>query len=113
MSVISDKTDLLFMQASLGDDDLGYPDHVAFVPGDEEWAEEALWRNLTEGVATVLVGEEAELLVRPLRRGPLDRLRGRVRASVTRRVQGCATPHVTTSSLGRHPLRQMRWIAHA
>ncbi len=33
MSAI-DKTWDLFMAASLSDDDLGYPDRVAFVPGD-------------------------------------------------------------------------------
>lgn len=113
MSAIRDKTDRLFMQASLSDDDFGYPNHVAFIPGDEEWTEEVLWRALTEGIATVLVGEEVELLVTPLRRRPLDRLRGRVRVNVAHRVEGHATPYATTSSFGRHPLRQMRQLAHA
>jgi len=57
-----DKTWNLFMDASLSDDDLGYPDKVAFVPGDQEWADDVVWRNLTEGRATVLVSDEIELL---------------------------------------------------
>jgi hypothetical protein len=54
MSEISNKTDELFMAASGGDDDLGYPADVAFVPSDEEWTDDVLWRNLIEGQATVL-----------------------------------------------------------
>ena len=30
-----EKTHKLFMEASLSDDDLGYPDRVAFIPGDQ------------------------------------------------------------------------------
>ncbi len=75
MGTISEKTDELFMAATLSDDDLGYPNGVEFVPADEDWADEVLWRNLIEGQATVLVGEEIELLLTPLRRGPLDRQR--------------------------------------
>ena len=78
MSANLDKTWDLFMAAK--DDDLGYPDDVAFVP-DEEWADEVLWRNLAEGRATVLVGEEIELLLTPLRRSLIDRLRGRARST--------------------------------
>jgi hypothetical protein len=113
MSTITEKTDKLFMAASLSDDDLGYPADVEFLAADEEWADDALWRNLIEGQATVLVGEEVELVLTPLRRGLLDRLRGRVPVNVAHRVHGHATPYVTPSSLGRHPLRQMRQLAHA
>ncbi len=113
MSTISEKTDELFMAATLSDDDLGYPNGVEFVPADEEWADEVLWRNLIEGQATVLVGEEIELLLTPLRRGPLDRLRGRVPVNVAHRVHGHATPYATPSRLGRHPVREMRRLAHA
>ncbi len=113
MSTISEKTDDLFMAATLSDDDLGYPNGVEFVPADEEWADEVLWRNLIEGQATVLVGEEIELLLTPLRRGPLDRLRGRVPVNVAHRVHGHATPYATPSRLGRHPVREMRRLAHA
>lgn len=113
MSTIGEKTDRLFMDATLRDDALGYPDDVAFLPGDEDWAEDVLWRNLVGGVPTVLVGAEVELLLTPRRRGPLDRLRGRVRVNVAHRVHGHATPYVTVSSLGRHPLSQMRRLAHA
>jgi hypothetical protein len=113
MSTITEKTDRLFMEASLSDDDLGYPAEVAFVPADEEWADEVLWRTLIEGRPTVLVGEEIELLLTPMRRGPIDRLRGRVPVNVAHRVHGHATPYATASRLGRHPVRQMRQLAHA
>ncbi len=59
------------------------------------------------------MGEEIELLLTPLRRGPLDRLRGRVPVNVAHRVHGHATPYATASRLGRHPVRQMRELAHA
>jgi hypothetical protein len=45
MSKTVDKTHELFMAASLSDDDLGYPDRVAFIPGDQEWADDALWQS--------------------------------------------------------------------
>ena len=83
MSKTVDKTHELFMAASLSDDELGYPDRVAFIPGDQEWADDALWRNLTEGRATVLVSDENELLLIPQPRGLIDRLRGRVGVNVT------------------------------
>ena len=111
MSTISEKTDELFMAASHSDDDLGYPNGVEFVPADEEWSDEVVWRNLTEGQTTVLVGEEIELLLTPLRRGLLDRFRGRVPVKVSHRVHGHATPYATSSCLGRHPVRQMRQLA--
>lgn len=66
MSTITEKTDKLFVAATLSDDDLGYPDGVEFVPADEQWTEEALRHNLTEGIATVLVFESSELLLVPL-----------------------------------------------
>jgi hypothetical protein len=112
MSTI-DKSWDLFMAASLSDDDLGYPEQVAFVPGDEEWADEVVWRNLTEGRATVLVSDEFELLLTPLPRGLIDRLRGRVGVNVTHRAHGHPAPYATASRLGRHPVRQMRELAHA
>jgi hypothetical protein len=108
-----DKTWGLFMAASLSDDDLGYPDKVAFVPGDQEWADEVVWRNLTEGRATVLVNDDAELLLVPLRRSLVDRLRGHVAVNVAHRAHGHAAPYATASRLGRHPVRQMRELAHA
>ena len=113
MSRTVDKARELFMTASLSDDDLGYPDRVAFIPGDQEWADDALWHNLTEGRATVLVSDENELLLIPQPRSLLDRLRGRVGVSVTQRIHGRPAPYATASRLGRHPVRQMRELAHA
>lgn len=71
------------------------------------------WRNLIEGQATVLVGEDTELLLVPLRRGVIDRLTGRVPVSVAPRTHGHASSYATLSRLGRHPVRQMRALAHA
>jgi hypothetical protein len=108
-----DKTWDLFMAASLSDDDLGYPNKVAFIPGDQEWADDVVWRNLTEGRPTVLVNDDAELLLNPLPRSLIDRLLGRVGVNVAHRVHGHAAPYATASRLGRHPVRQMRELAHA
>jgi hypothetical protein len=35
------------MASSLSD--LGYPGEVSFVPVDQEWADDVVWRNLVEG----------------------------------------------------------------
>ncbi|HEY5344247.1 MAG TPA: hypothetical protein VIJ66_11400 [Solirubrobacteraceae bacterium] len=113
MNAVYDKTWDLFMAASLSDDDLGYPDEVEFVPGDQEWADDVLWRNLTEGRPIVLVSEDAELLLFPLRRSLVDRLRGHVAVNVAHRTHGHVAPYATASRLGRHPVRQMRELAHA
>jgi hypothetical protein len=113
MSAITERLDRLFKEAVYSDDDLGYPNDVEFVPADEEWTERVLWRKLTEGIPTVLVTEETELLLTPLRRGPIDRMRGQVPVRVSQRVHGRAIPYATRSRLGRHPLREMRQLAHA
>jgi hypothetical protein len=113
MSAVYDKTWDLFMAASLSDDDLGYPNEVEFVSGDEEWADEVVWRNLTEGRPTVLVSDDAELLLAPQPRSLIDRLRGRVEVNVAHRNHGHASPYAITGRLGRHPVRQMRELAHA
>ncbi len=98
MSTITEKTNRLFAAATHSDETLGYPDDVEFVPADEEWADDVLWRNLIEGQATVLVSEETELLLIPLRRGPIDRLRGRVPVNVAQRAT--ATPRRTRPRVG-------------
>jgi hypothetical protein len=113
MSTISEKTNELFMASSLSDDDLGYPNEVSFVPGDEEWADDVVWRNLIEGHPAVLVDEGTELLLIPLPRRPIDRLRGCVRVRVTHRPHGHIAAYATSSTLGRHPVREMRALAHA
>ncbi len=113
MSTIAERTNRLFMAASHSDETLGYPDDVEFVPADEEWADEVVWRNLIEGQPTVLVGESDELLLTPLHRSLIDRLRGRVAVNVAHRVQGHATLYATASRLGRHPVREMRELACA
>ncbi len=100
------------MAASMNDD-LGYPDEVEFIPGDQEWADDVLWRSPTEGRPTVLVSEDAELLLVPHRRTLIDRLHGHVAVNVAHRTHGHAAPLATASRLGRHPMRQMRELAHA
>lgn len=109
---VAKKTQELFRNAVYSDDDLGYPADVKFVPADTPWAERALAGNLREGIATVLVDEDVELLLIPLRRGPIDRLRGRVPVSVSQRSHGYPTRYATRSRLGRRPLAEMRRLAH-
>jgi hypothetical protein len=113
MSAITEKTDRLFIDAKHSKEDLGYPDDVAFLAADEEWAEEALRHRLSEGVATVVVFENSELLLVPLRRSPLDHLRGRVPVRVAPRANGRPAQYATRSRLGRRPLAEMRDLAHA
>jgi hypothetical protein len=69
--------------------------------------------NLTEGRATVLVNDENELLLIPQPRGLIDRLRGRVGVNVTQHIHGHRAPYAIAGRLGRHPVRQMRELAHA
>ena len=57
--------------------------------------------------------EETELLLIPLPRRPIDRLRGCVRVRVTHRPHGHIAAYATSSTLGRHPVREMRALAHA
>jgi hypothetical protein len=113
MSTISEKTNELFMAATLSEESLGYPDDVEFVPGDQEWADDVVWRNLIEGHPTVVVDEETEFLLIPLPRRPIDRLRGCVRVRVTHRPHGHIAAYATSSTLGRHPVREMRALAAA
>ncbi len=87
MSTISNRTDKLFMDASLSDDGLGYPAEVAFVPADEVWADEVVLRTLIEGRPTVVMATKFELLT-PQHRSLVDRLRGHVEVTVTQRVDG-------------------------
>jgi hypothetical protein len=82
------------------------------LPGDQEWADEVLWRNLTAGHPTVLVSEDAELLLLPRPRRLIDRLRGHVVVNVAHRTHGHASPYAIAGRLGRHPVRQMRELAH-
>jgi hypothetical protein len=111
MSTISDKTDEMFMAATLSDDDLGYPNGVEFVPGDEDWADEAVWRKLADGHPTLLVDAESELLLVPMQRSLLDRIRGRVAVNFGQCVNGRAPTHMTISHVGRHPLREIRELS--
>lgn len=90
---------------------MGYPNDVEFVPGDQEWADDVVWSNLAQGLATVVVDKEGELMLLPRRRSLLDKLRGRVAVKVGLRVNGHAPDFMTASHLGRHPLREMRELS--
>jgi hypothetical protein len=61
----------------------------------------------------IIRSENAELLLAPHRRTLIDRLRGHVALNVAHRTHGHAAPFATASRLGRHPVRQMRELAHA
>ena len=62
---------------------------------------------------TALFAAALVLLLFPLQRSLIDRLRGRVAVNVAHRTHGHAAPYATASRLGRHPVRQMRELAHA
>lgn len=112
MSTIGEKTNEVFVAVTHGNDSLGYPDGVEFVPGDRAWADDLVWRNLAEDRrATVIVDDETELLLAPLRRRLIDRLRGPVRKRVTHRTHRHAAAYATASTHGRHPVREMRALA--
>lgn len=72
----------LLTRAALSEEDLGYPDGVAFLAVDvEEWRD-LLWNNVVEGKPTVLVDEDANEMLfapmpRPLPLQLLDQLRGK------------------------------------
>jgi hypothetical protein len=108
MSTASERTHELFLAATLSDDDLGYPNGVEFVPDEEAWTDEVVWRNLVEGRPTVLVGVSNELLLVPRQRGVIDRLRKRVAVCVAFRVDGRPGEYAVECRFGRHPVREMR-----
>lgn len=91
MSTATEHTWDLFRASALSDDDLGYPNTVAFVATDIEGWEGIAWRHLrNEGVSTVVVDEDAtETMLVPVRRASLlrwvDRARGRVAVQIQRR----------------------------
>jgi len=119
MTVVEDKTHELFTRAALADDSLGYPADVAFIPGDQAWADESTWEILhDERRAVVVVTAEHEILLVPRRRNPLlrwmDGLRGSTPVVVQWRAHGHdREPYAVTTHVGRHPLGRMRELAHA
>jgi hypothetical protein len=113
MRSVQDTTWERFTDAVLSDDDLGYPDDVAFVSADAEWADQVLWRYLTSGRPTVLVSDASELLLLPSRRRLRDRLTGHVRVTAQQRTHEGLAPYATRSVLGNRPVRQMRELAAA
>jgi hypothetical protein len=68
--------------------DLACLHKVASVPGDQEWADNVVWRNLTESRATILVSDEIEWLLAPLPRSLIHR----PRADFLPRLPGAAPP---------------------
>ncbi|MEX2023574.1 MAG: hypothetical protein WD993_00695 [Thermoleophilaceae bacterium] len=106
----TEQANRLFMEASLADETLGYPDRVAFVASDNAHRDDIVWRNLGEDVPTVIVDEDAlEIMLVPVARsGPLawlDRARGRVLVRVSwRQHDGAHTYEVPAVSLNRSRL---------
>lgn len=106
----TDQANRLFMEASLADETLGYPDRVSFVASDNPHREDIVWRNLSEDRPTVIVDEDAlEIMLVPVGRSfPLawlDRARGRVVVRVSwRQHEGSHTYEVPAVSLNRSRL---------
>jgi hypothetical protein len=59
------------------------------------------------------VDDDTEVMLIPFPRSVVDRLRGCVRVRVTHRPHGHITAYATSSTLGRHPVREMRALAIA
>ncbi len=108
MATPSERTHDLFVAATLSNDDLGYPNGVEFVPDEEPWTDEVVWRNLLDGRPTLLVGRESELLLVSRRRGVLDGVRKRVPVRVAFRVDGRPGEFAVECHIGRYPVREMR-----
>jgi hypothetical protein len=119
VTFVQEKTHDLFTRAALADDDLGYPDAVVFLPGDQEWADDTTWKTLhDERKAVVVVTAEHEILLIPRRRNPLlrrlDGLRRSTPVLVQLRAHGCERePYAIATHVGRKPLGRMRELAHA
>jgi hypothetical protein len=119
MTAVQDKTYELFTRAGLADDDLGYPNDITFLPGDQEWADESAWDILHgERKAVVVVTAEHEILMIPRRHNPLlhwlDGMRGSTPVLVQWRAHGRERePYAVATHVGRHPLGRMRDLAHA
>jgi hypothetical protein len=119
MTAVEDRTQELFSRAALADGDLGYPADVAFLPGDQEWADESAWEILhDERKAVVVVTAEHEILLIPRRHSSLlhwlDGLRGSTPVLVQWRAHGRERePYAIATHVGRHPLGRMRELAPA
>lgn len=106
----TEQANRLFMEASLADETLGYPDRVSFVASDNPHREDIVWRNLSEHVPTVIVDEDAlEVMLVPIDRSFLlawmDRARGRVVVRVSwRQHEGSHTYEVPAVSFNRSRL---------
>lgn len=106
----TEQANRLFMEASLADESLGYPDRVSFVASDNPHRDDIIWRNLSEQLPTVIVDEDAlEILLlpvsRPLALAWLDRARGRVLVRLSwRQHEGAHTYEVPAISLSRSRL---------
>jgi hypothetical protein len=113
---VQDKTHELFTRAALVDDDLGYPDHVSFLPGDQPWADRAAWELLHhERKAVVVVTAEHEILLIPRRHNALlhwlDGVRGSTPVLVQWRAHGREPYPVATQSASSRALRSSRCAA--
>ncbi len=119
MSDATDQTKQAFLRATLSDDDLGYPDRVAFLSQDTDSWKEILLRTLVEeGRPVVLIDADAsEVLFEPLnRRGPLrivDRRLKRRRVRIRFRYGTSAYGIDRVTVVNRRTIEQLRLGAQA
>lgn len=112
MTTANHITDRVFMDATLGRR-TGYPDEVAFVSEDLQEVDEILWRNLHDGIPTVVVTADGlEILFTPRRVGLLSRifLLGTTRrlAVEVRWRSAHGRPYGVRTRLGRRPLTELQ-----
>jgi hypothetical protein len=111
---VQEKMHELVHRAILSDDDLGYPNGVCFVPGDQNWTDDSVWRDLHEdGQAVVLVIMQHEILLCPRRRSRALRwLDGVLRTTPVlmsvRRHGDVEFPTATPMRIGRRKCRRLR-----
>jgi hypothetical protein len=106
-----------FIDASLSDDDPGYPYGAAFIPWQQTPDTDfVLWRYLQEGRPAVIVGTgNLEMLIEPIQVGRFERWRNellrRVAVQVSYRYKDTPpAPEMppVRAEIGRHALEHLR-----
>lgn len=105
-----------FKDAATSDGDPGYPHGAAFIPWqDTPQTDRVLWRYLHEGRSAVIVGTgDFDMLMEPVRLGPLGRLRNELFQRITvevsyRRKKAPPSPDIPSvrADIGRHALERL------
>jgi hypothetical protein len=109
MTTAAEHANNLFKRAALGDEDLGYPEQVAFLAEDMDGALAVFDANMWSGTPTVVVSSRGgEMIVIPMPRrgllGAYDRVRGRVHVRVATRgdLRSEIEVYGTVRAHGRH-----------